>query len=142
MTLPLKRSIWLAACAALVLAPVAWAHHSFAMFDQSQVWTWEGTVAEYHWRQPHVHIILVVPPDAKDKRTVGTWDIESSGPNIGARQGWTRLTLKPGDKVTVVGHPMKDGSKGASLKYAITSDGKVLYHDVDRSVTPENTPKP
>jgi hypothetical protein len=134
-------SKWLVAGAALALAPLAWTHHSFAMFDQAQVWTWEGTVAEYHWRQPHVHIIVVVPKDSKDPRTIGTWDFESSGPNIATRQGWSRATFKAGDRITIVGNPMKDGSKGGSVKYAKTADGKILYHDVDRKVTPENTPK-
>jgi hypothetical protein len=127
--------------AALCAASAALAHHSFAMFDPKQVWTWEGQVVEYNWRQPHVHIIVLVPKDAKDAKTVGTWDFESSGPNIGARQGWTRQTFKPGDKITVVGNPKLDGSKGASLKYAKTAAGQVLYHDVERKVTPENTPQ-
>src|SRR5688572_8348427 len=116
-----SKVLGLLAAAALAVAGGAGAHHSFAMFDQGQVWTWEGTVAEYHWRQPHVHVVVVVPKGAKDARTVGTWDFESSGPNIGSRQGWTRLTFKAGDKITVVGHPMKDGSKAGSLKYARTA---------------------
>ena len=70
------------------------------------------------------------------------WDFESAGPNIASRQGWTKLTFKAGDKITVVGNPMKDGSKAGSVKFAKTADGKVLYHDVERKVTPENTPSP
>ena len=137
----MKPTFAVIAMATLAVTGSASAHHSFAMFDQQQVWVWEGTVAEYHWRQPHVHVVVVVPKTAKDKRTVGTWDFESSGPNIGARQGWSKVTFKAGDKITVVGHPMKDGSKGGSVKYVKTVDGKILYHDVDRKVTPENTPK-
>ena len=37
-----------------------------------------------------------------------------------------------GDAITVVGHPMKDGSKGISLFYVILPDGKRLYHDIAR----------
>ncbi|WP_129645703.1 DUF6152 family protein [Peristeroidobacter agariperforans] len=125
---------------ALLAASATLAHHSFAMFDQKQVWTWEGTVVEYSWRQPHVHIIVQVPESKTNPKLGGTWDFESSGPNIGARQGWTRTTFKPGDKITVVGNPKLDGSRGASLKYAKTESGQILYHDVERKVTPENTP--
>lgn len=125
---------------ALLAASATLAHHSFAMFDQKQVWTWEGTVVEYSWRQPHVHIIVQVPDNKKNPKLGGTWDFESSGPNIGARQGWSRTTFKPGDKITVVGNPKLDGSKGASLRYAKTASGQILYHDVERKVTPENTP--
>jgi hypothetical protein len=138
----MKRFSWALAVAALAIAAPAGAHHSFAMFNQTQVWTWQGTVVEYHWRQPHVHIIVQVPKGTKDARTVGTWDFETTGPNIASRQGWSKLTFKAGDKITVVGHPMKDGSKGGSVKYAKTADGKVLYNDVARDVTPENTPSP
>ena len=138
----MKRFSWALAVAALAIVAPAGAHHSFAMFDQTQVWTWQGTVVEYHWRQPHVHIIVQVPKGTKDARTVGTWDFETTGPNIASRQGWSKLTFKAGDKITVVGHPMKDGSKGGSVKYAKTADGKVLYNDVARDVTPENTPSP
>ena len=138
----MKRFSWALAVAALAIVAPAGAHHSFAMFDQTQVWTWQGAVLEYHWRQPHVHIIVQVPKGTKDARTVGTWDFETTGPNIASRQGWSKLTFKAGDKITVVGHPMKDGSKGGSVKYAKTADGKVLYNDVARDVTPENTPSP
>ena len=53
----MKRFSLVLAVAALALAAPAGAHHSFAMFDQTQIWSWTGTVVEYHWRQPHIHII-------------------------------------------------------------------------------------
>jgi hypothetical protein len=46
----------------------------------------DGHGSEYHWRQPHIHIIVQVPKGTKDARTVGTWDFESAGPNIASRQ--------------------------------------------------------
>jgi len=98
----ISRISCLLGAALLAMAGVADAHHSFAMFDQNQVWTWQGTVVEYHWRQPHLHVIVQVPKGAKDARTAGTWDFEAAGPNLAQRQGWTRLTFKAGDKITVV----------------------------------------
>ena len=62
----------------------------------------------------------------KDLSTVGTWDIEASSIHIMVDEGWNQATYKPGDKITLVGHPMKNGSKGALLFYAI-KDGKRLY---------------
>jgi hypothetical protein len=67
-----------------------------------------------------------------DPQTVGTWDVEGGSVNIMTRQGWTRASYKVGDPITVVGHPMKDGSKGISLFYAIRPDGTRLYHDIAR----------
>lgn len=132
-------------CFALVLlaslGATASAHHSFAMYDQAKVWTWEGTVVELQWRQPHTHIVVDIPRAPGQAATAGRWIFEGASPNIARRQGWNKTVFKPGDKIKVVGNPMRDGSKGASIKYAVTADGTVLYHDVNRQVTPDNTPR-
>jgi hypothetical protein len=108
------------------------AHHSFAMFDMEKDVTYTGTVVKYMWGNPHTHItVLVKPGPGVDPATLGTWDVEGGSMNIMGRQGWTRATYKEGDPITLVGHPMKDGSKGISLFYAI-KDGKRLYHDIAR----------
>jgi hypothetical protein len=112
------------------------AHHSFAMFELTKDVTYEGTVMEYRWENPHTHIIVKVDAGAADPSTVGTWDIEGGATNIMGRQGWTRATFKVGDHIKVVAHPMKDGAvKGASLFYAVMPDGKRLYHDIARPKT-------
>jgi hypothetical protein len=103
------------------------AHHSRAMFDMTKNITYWGVVEEYRWQNPHSHIIITVGPDAKDPSTVGTWDIEAASINIMVSEGWNRMTYKPGDPITVVAHPMKNGSKGALLFYAIKPDGARLY---------------
>lgn len=111
----------------LAAARPSLAHHSRAMFDMTQNVTYRGVVKEYRWQNPHSHIVITVGADAKDPSTVGTWDIEASSINIMASQGWNRMTYKPGDPITVVAHPMKNGSKGALLFYAIKPDGMRLY---------------
>jgi hypothetical protein len=109
------------------------AHHSFAMFEMDKDVTYSGVVLEYKWVNPHVHITIDIKTGPNvDPATVGTWDVEGGSTNIMGRQGWTRATFKAGDAITLVGHPMKDGSKGISLFYAIMPDGKRLYHDIAR----------
>jgi hypothetical protein len=109
------------------------AHHSFSMFEMDKNVTYTGVVVEYKWNNPHVHFTIDVKPGAGvDKATVGRWDVEGGSTNIMTRQGWNRATLKPGDPITLVGHPMKDGSKGISLFYMIKPDGKRMYHDIAR----------
>ncbi len=124
-----------AAGLALLSAP-AMAHHSFAMFDSAKTVTWVGTVTEFKWTNPHTHITVVVPANAADKSLVGTWDIEGASPNIMSRQGWSKASFKAGDRITIVGHPMRDHSKGGSLYYAIAPNGQKLYHDVSRDGGP------
>lgn len=128
-------------CALLFTTATAYAHHSFAMFDMSKNITFQGVVVEYNWENPHTHIIVKVPESA-GKETAGTWDIEGGAVNIMVKQGWSKTTFKPGDPITVVGHPMKDGSKAASLFYAIFPDGKRLYHDVARPNADGSVPPP
>ena len=119
----------LAALAAIVLfaARPSFAHHSRAMFDVAKNVTYVGVVEEYLWENPHSHIVVKVAPGARDPATVGTWDIEASSINLMVGEGWNRATYKPGDPITVVAHPMRNGSKGALLFYAIKPDGTRLY---------------
>jgi len=119
---------WVVAMGALlVAAPPSIAHHSRAMFDMTKNITYIGVVKEYRWQNPHSHIVIAVSAEARDPSTVGTWDIEASSVNLMVSQGWNQMTYKPGDPITVVAHPMKNGSKSALLFYALRPDGTRLY---------------
>jgi len=121
---------------ALILAAATpgFAHHSFALFEMDKNLTMGGTVLEYRWSNPHVHLVLKVSAGSDvTAEMTGIWDLEAAGStNIMARQGWTRTTLKAGDRVTAVVHPMKDGAKGGSLFYVILADGNRMYTDIAR----------
>src|SRR5690348_7848043 len=89
-------------CALICLVAFpALAHHSFAMFDLTKNVTYIGTVVEYRWENPHTHIIVKVPEGAADPSTVGTWDVEGGSVNIMGRQGWSKITFKAGDPITL-----------------------------------------
>jgi hypothetical protein len=99
------------------------AHHSFAAFNMQGEKTISGTVKQFDWTNPHTWIWVNVP-DAQGG--VETWAIEGMSPNFLGRRGWSKSTLKPGDKVSVVIRPMRDGSKGGMFVRATMADGKVL----------------
>ena len=107
----------------LGIASVAAAHHSFSMFIMEKEVTIKGTVREFQWTNPHIWIQVIVP-DA-DGKTV-EWSIEVNSPSTLSRQGWTKRSLKPGDPITMVVHPMRDGSPGGSIVKVMTADGKVV----------------
>jgi len=88
--------------------------------------TYRGVVKEYRWQNPHSHIVITVGSDA-DPSTVGTWDIEASSISLMLSRGWNRTTYRPGDRITVVAHPSRDGAKRVLLFYAIKADGTRLY---------------
>jgi hypothetical protein len=102
------------------------AHHSFAMFDQEEVITLQGTVREFQWANPHSWIQVLVP-GAGGKVT--EWSVEMSGPGGLARKGWKPRTLKPGDKITVVIHPLRDGGPGGSFVSVALPNGQTLGGD-------------
>lgn len=120
-------SLAIAVGALLAAARPSLAHHSRAMFDMTRNVTYRGVVKEYRWQNPHSYIVVTVGADAADPSTVGTWDVEASSINLMTSRGWTRKTYKPGDRITVVAHPNRNGSKRVLLFYAVRADGTRLY---------------
>jgi hypothetical protein len=109
--------------AALNAPAFAYAHHSTAMFEPEKRVTLTGAVKDFQWTNPHAWIQVVVT--AADG-TSADWSFECGSPNTLSRQGWKPSTLKPGDAITVVANPMKDGTH-AGLMYTVTlADGRVL----------------
>jgi hypothetical protein len=103
-----------------VVAGPAFAHHSFAMFDDKKVMTLRGTVKEFQWTNPHTWIQLNVRGEGG---AVQEWSIEGGSVNSLSRQGWKRNTLKVGDEITVMVHPLKSGDPGGSFMSAVFADG-------------------
>ena len=107
-----------AALAALVVLPAV-AHHSGAMFDDRKSITLTGTVKQFQWTNPHCWIQVTVPAD----KGIKEWSVEMGAPMELFRNGWRPGTLKAGDRITVVIHPMRDGSTGGLYVSAIAPDG-------------------
>lgn len=112
--------------AALGLAAAAgpaMAHHSFAMFDRSRQISISGTVKDFQYTNPHSWVIVAVTgPDGKETE----WGFESEGPSTLLRAGIKHSSINPGDKVTAVAFPMRDGRPAGSLISITKADGTVL----------------
>jgi hypothetical protein len=121
----------------LTSGTVAGAHHSFAMFDQSQQVTLKGTVREFQWTNPHAWIHLDVP---NANGVADTWQVELNSPNNLKRQGWKSTSIKAGDQVTLVLNPLKDGSKGGLFLSITLPDGTVLGDPTRVRSGPINVP--
>jgi hypothetical protein len=104
----------------LLCGASAFGHHAFSAFDMSKTITLTGAVKEFQWINPHSWIQLMVT-DASGKAV--EWSIEMSAPSSLVRQGWKPKTLKPGDQITIVTHPLRDGRPGGSLVSATLPDG-------------------
>jgi hypothetical protein len=108
---------------ALAAAGGALAHHSGAMFDETKEVSVVGTVKDFQYTNPHSWLLVDVP-DASGKVT--QWSFEAAGPTTLMRAGIKKSSLLPGEKVTVKGHPLKDGRPGAGLMNVTKADGAVL----------------
>jgi hypothetical protein len=118
---------------AVTVAP-ALAHHSFAMFDPDKLITKAGTVKEFQWTNPHVWL-LVTAPDDSGKQV--EWSFEMQAIAQAMSGGWNKDIVKPGDKIAVDFHPLKDGSRGGELVSAVLSNGKRLGAQAARLPVPK-----
>jgi hypothetical protein len=109
----------LGSAAILSLGMPCEAHHSSAMFDAQKSVTLQGTVKSFQWTNPHCWIQLLVPAGTK----VTEWSIEMGSPEQVYRSGWRRSTLPPGTSLTVVIHPVRDGTPGGQFVSAAGANG-------------------
>src|SRR5882762_7635497 len=109
--------------AALVMP--AYAHHSFAMFDFNNTVTFNATVTEFRWTNPHA--VLLVEGSPKAGAPVEVWSMELTSPGNLTRMGWSRKSFKPGDHIELQFNPLRDGKHGGAFKEAkLLATGQVL----------------
>lgn len=111
------------AASLLTVGGLVSAHHSGAMFDGARTQTLVGTVTEFNWVNPHSSFKLEVA-GADGKPMV--WAVEMNTPQNLVREGWKRTSIKAGDKITAVIHPLRDGKPGGSYVSVKLSDGTLL----------------
>ena len=115
----------IAVCTAVVVGVLAvpiQAHHSFAMFDHEKTITVEGTLKEFEWTNPHCWLHVNVVDRATGKTSEWAFEMGSIGQI--AAQGWKADSVKPGDRITIDAHPMKDGSRGGQYQAARLGYGR------------------
>ncbi|MBT2188195.1 DUF6152 family protein [Sphingobium nicotianae] len=85
------------------------AHHSTAMFNWGKEIPMTGaTVERWDWTNPHTFLYVTINGKAGPEH----WAFEGMSPNHLGRIGWTKHTLKPGDKIDLTYYALKDGRKG------------------------------
>ena len=104
-----------------VAAPLS-AHHSWPVSQQRLV-TVKGTVIDFAWENPHPMITLEVPTD--DGRTE-KWKVGGPAINRMTANGWSKMTVKPGDVITGIGYQYADGEKIVRLERVVLADGKEM----------------
>jgi Family of unknown function (DUF6152) len=127
-----------AVAAALAWSAPVFAHHGDAGRYDEELVTLHGSVVELQMINPHSIIVLDVP-DANGKTM--RWQAEMGGPNALARAfGWTKNTLKPGDKITLIGRRVKSGAPYMNLTERavvyMTDSKKLLFRTGNSDLPP------
>jgi len=108
----------------LILSIPVIAHHGTGVaYEVDKVVTLKGMVTDWLWSNPHCGLLFDV---TDDKGNVIHWGAELGNPHQMSGAGFARDTFKPGDKITVTGHPAKSGAPRMTLDHLVLADGRVL----------------
>lgn len=121
----MKIVAWGGSFAFALVAGAAFAHHSYAMFDASATTAISGTVAKFEWINPHTFIWVYVANTEK-AGTYDLWGFENGSPSVLQGHGWSKDSLKAGDKVTLEYWPLRDRSIGGHCEKVTFADGHTL----------------
>ena len=111
-------------CIALLVTPL-WAHHSFAMYDQTKTITLTGVMKQFVGQANHAELhFYLIAPDRKGvaKSADGKpieWGVEMAGAAAVAQQGITAKSFGVGTVFSVKLNPLRDGSNFGSRTGAI-----------------------
>jgi hypothetical protein len=98
------------------------AHHSWPV-SYSRLVTVKGKVIEFMWGNPHPMMTLeVMNTDGRTEK----WLVGGPAINRMEANGWTKMTVKPGDVITGIGYQYADGEKIIRLERVVLADGKEL----------------
>lgn len=112
---------WVAGAIAFTMpAP---AHHSLTVFDSEKRLALSGRVHQFQFINPHCSIRLLVE-DADG--TMVEWTIEMGSPAFLVRRGFRPGTLRAGDRLSLIVHPLRDGGAGGFYLAGTRANGQPL----------------
>ncbi len=108
----------------LILSAPLFAHHGTGVaYETDKLITLKGTVTEWIWSNPHCGILFDV---TDDQGNVVHWGAELGNPHMLSSAGFSKDVLKPGDKITITGHPSRSGASRVEFRNIVLSDGRTL----------------
>ena len=116
----------------LAFAGPVLAHHSVqSVFDIHKTITVSGTIAKVEWINPHSYITV----NAKDANGNNQkWGFELGAQAALRRAGLSRADrggIKPGDPVTIIAQPARDGSTNGIIREMKMADGRDFKFNYD-----------
>lgn len=106
------------------MASKSYAHHSFPVhYIADKLITVSGTVTKFRFANPHGVIFFTVTDDNGEEQK---WKGETNSPNVLKRRGWTKESIRVGEKITITGWPARNGSKLIRVSSVKLPNGDVL----------------
>jgi Family of unknown function (DUF6152) len=114
------------------------AHHSTLAYDGTQPTVISGVVAAFNWRYPHTSITLDVSESGgageageagepgEPGEIVTRWTVESESLQMLSRLGWTKNSIRPGDRIRVTGARARNGDFAMRCRTIDLPDGRTL----------------
>ena len=122
----MKRVLALIVFALSAVSAPADAHHSLAQYIQTRGEVVIGRVKEFAWTNPHTALVIMV---RGADGTMAEWTFEGVSPSRLAIAGFKKDTMMPGDPVSVVFNPRRDGKPGGMFFAVTLADGRTLKLD-------------
>jgi hypothetical protein len=125
------RSLVFTLAAVLMGSSAVAAHHSFAMYDQTQTRTYTGKLTRYIPGANHAQLIFELL-DAEGKPVLGKdgkpviWGVETASAVVMARVGVAPKTFPLGTIFTVALHPLRDGRPFGALAGRLVRCGMTM----------------
>ena len=100
---------------------IGFAHHSHSNLNMKDVRVYTGVITKYGWTMPHVYMKV---KGADPEGNVVEYSIEMANPSSMARQGWSKQTFNPGDRITWEGaHDRNPSRHYTGLSWVERADG-------------------
>ena len=116
---------WVTVAALLACAPLRAHHWINAGYDPDKTFTMTGVVTRYEWKNPHALFYMEVADPGTGRVT--RWLMEMGSPNSLLHSGWSKTSLRVGERVTVEGIPSRDGHPmGYPLTVTVADTGRRL----------------
>lgn len=111
------RKLTIALALAAAVPTAATAHHGWSSYDAEQVIEHRGTLTELNWGNPH--------GTAKVQYRGRSWDVILAPVRRMEARGLSEAMIRPGQPVTLVGYPRRDGTAEMRIERVIVGDRTV-----------------
>ena len=120
-----------------MVSATVFAHHGFAgRYDEEHPITLDGVVIELQFINPHAAIIFQVRDE--DGKVVRWSGYLGSATSLNKSEGWTKNTLKPGDRITILGARAINGAPDMLLsnesRITMTDTGEEIKNSLSRGI--------